>query len=84
MNVEIIRYERINTASDLSLSSINDILQADEKKIIGVIAQIILNYSTFDVKLPESVIKLQRRVLRDFSLLHPVKVTEALDQDAFE
>jgi len=61
-----------------------DLIFADDKKMIGVIAQIILNYSTFEVKLPLSVIKLQKRVLRDFSLLHPIKVQEALDPEAFQ
>ena len=37
-----------------------DLIFADDKKMIGVIAQIILNYSTFEVKLPLSVIKLQK------------------------
>jgi len=61
-----------------------DLIFADDKKMIGVIAQIILNYSTFEVKLPLSVIKLQKLVLRDFSLLHPIKVYEALDPEAFQ
>jgi hypothetical protein len=81
MNVEIVRFER---DSQSTASSMGDLIFADDKKMIGVIAQIILNYSTFEVKLPLSVIKLQKRVLRDFSLLHPIKVHEALDPEAFQ
>ena len=44
----------------------------------------VATYSQFDVKLPQSVIKLQKHVLRDFSLLHPLKVMEALDPEAFD
>ena len=43
-----------------------------------------VTYAHFDVNLPISVIKLQKLVLRDFSLLHPIKVMEALDPAGFE
>ena len=81
MNVEIARYE-VNENS--SKASIGDFVYANQRKIIGVTAQIIQMYSQFDVKLPRTVLKAQRLVLRDFSLLFPIKVMEALDPEAFE
>lgn len=55
MNVEILRYDRHSHTNE---SSTGEFLINDDKKIIGMLAQIILNYATFDVKLPASVVKL--------------------------
>jgi hypothetical protein len=82
MNVEILRYERKESSTESSLGDLG--VATDDKKKIGILAQVILNYATFEVQLPASVLKLQRRTLRDFSLLHPIKVQEALDPEAFQ
>ena len=81
LNVEIARFE-VNDRS--SKTSLGDFVYANKRKIIGVTAQIIQTYAQFDVKLPRSVLKAHRLVLRDFSLLFPIKVMEALDPEAFE
>ena len=61
-----------------------DLIFAEQDHMISATAQMVSTYSQFDVKLPQSVLKLQSYVLRDFSLLHPIKTMEALDPDAFE
>ena len=81
MNVDIARFQ-VNDRS--SKTSLGDFIFADKKKIIGVTAQIIQTYTQFDVLLPRSVQKSHKLVLRDFSLLFPLKVMEALDPEAFE
>jgi len=43
-----------------------------------------LIYATHDIKLPPEILKQQKLVLRDFSLLHPIKIMEALDEEHFE
>jgi len=82
LNIEIIKFA--SNMNKKNSSSLGDFQFLDRSKIISETAQLIQNYTQLDIQLPRHVKKEHFKILRDFSLLHPTKLHEALDPLAFE
>lgn len=84
MSVEIAKFEG-DFENNTGQSSLGDFQFADKNKIIGTTAQIMQNYFVHEVNLPHAVLRAQRKVLRDFCLMHPLRIMKAIvDNEEFE
>jgi hypothetical protein len=81
LDVELVAFK---THSESTSESLADFNFSKDQNAIGKTAQMMLIYATHDIKLPPAILKQQKLVLRDFSLLHPIKIMEALDEEHFE
>ena len=82
LNIEIVKFA--DNAHRKTASSLGDFKYVDRENIIGATASMIQTYTTIDTELPRQVQKEHAKILKDFSLLHPIKLLEALDPRVFE